>query len=197
MQPSWITGKTPGVVVGLAIIALTGCSAPTQKATTGVSAAGGASSRRLTGTSMAALQPVAERIFRQHFRIDSAASGAGLLVSQPQEITGEIQAERVREVLSGARSRHRYLAELRINQQGEDVLLRCTVQTQRLETSERAAFVRQRGEDRPTETPIDRIGPSSADNREEWVASKRDRSLEQEILTAIQQAAEPAASKAP
>jgi hypothetical protein len=196
MQSRWLTSTTLQGVITLAVMILTGCSTTAEMSRTGVNAAGGVSSRRLGGTSAAAVQPVAERVFRQHFKIDAAASGAGLLVAQPQEVTAEMPAEGVREVLSGARRRHRYLAELRINQQGEDVLLRCIVQTQRLETSERAAFSTQRGEDRPTETPIDRMGPSSADNREEWVPSKRDRTLEQEILTAIQQAIQPATSEA-
>ncbi|MDM8009042.1 MAG: hypothetical protein QUV05_23120 [Phycisphaerae bacterium] len=173
---------------------LAGCSSSTERSPTSVGRSGGAAGRRIVGADVATVQPVAERIFRQHFRIDSPASGPGLIVAQPQEMTATAQPERVQDLLAGVRGRHRYLAELRLNQQGPDVLLRCVVQTQRLETSERAAFSSQRGDDRPTDTPIDRLGAASSDNREEWVSGKRDRELEQEILSAIEEACRPATS---
>ncbi len=171
-----------------------GCSSSIDRSPSSVSRGAGAAGRRIANTDVAAVQPVAERVFRQYFRIDSVASGPGLIVAQPQEMTGAAQPERVRDLLAGVRGRHRYLAELRLNQQGPDVLLRCVVQAQRLETSERAAFSSQRGDDRPSDTPIDRMGAGSADNREEWVYGKRDRQLEQEILSAIEEAFRPATS---
>ena len=180
----------------LATLLVAGCSSPLETGPA-VSRAAGASSRQIPNVSLAEAQSVAERVFRQRFRINSAASGPGLIVAQPQEVTGEAQPERVRDVLGGVGTRHRRLAELRLDQQGPNLLVRCTVQTQRLETSERAAFSGQRGgDDRPTETPIDRLGPASADYREEWGPAKRDRELEQEILRAIEEALRPATSPA-
>ncbi|MGQ9651497.1 MAG: hypothetical protein ACUVXJ_15430 [Phycisphaerae bacterium] len=182
-----IAAATTAVLLG-------GCSSSIDRSPTSVSRGAGSAGRRIVNTDVAAVQPVAERVFRQYFRIDSVASGPGLIVAQPQEMTGTAEPERVRDLLAGVRGRQRYLAELRLNQQGPDVLLRCVVQTQRLETSERAAFGSQRGDDRPTDTPIDRMGAGSADNREEWVYGKRDRQMEQEILWAIEEALRPATS---
>ncbi len=180
----------------LAALLAAGCSSPVRTGPT-VSRAAGASSRQIPNVTLAEVQPISEQVFRQRFRLNSAASGPGLIVAQPQEVTGEAHRERVRDVLGGIGTRHRRLAELRLDQQGPNVLLRCTVQTQRLETSERAAFSAQRGgDDRPTETPIDRLGAASADYREEWGPAKRDRELEQEILKAIEEALRPATSPA-
>lgn len=180
------------------VLALTaGCSTRPDRAGSALGAASAGASRRIPGTSLSEIQPVAERIFRLHFRIDPAASAPGVLVSQPQEVTSETQPERVQDVLTGSRSRHRHLAELRLIQQGPDVLVRCIVQMQRLDTSEGAAFLSQRGDDRPTDTPIERLGPASPDYREEWVPSRRNRELEQEILRAIAEAVRPQTAPVP
>jgi hypothetical protein len=184
------------IAVTASALLLAGCSSSMEGTKSQVSRSAGSASRKIPGVSLAEVQPVAERIFRQHFRIDQAASGAGLLVAQPQEVTREGQPERVRDILGGSHARHRYLAELRLNQQGPDVLVRCVVQTQRLETSERAAFRNERGQDVPNDTPIQRIGPTSADNREEWVGVKRDRELEQVILMSIAETVQPASAPA-
>jgi len=180
----WLPGAA------LAALLATGCSSPLESGAT-VSRAAGSAGRRIANVNLSEAQPVAERVFRQRFRIDSAASGPGLIVSQAQEVNTEAQPQQMRDVLGG-KARHRRVAQLRLDQQGPDLLLRCIVQTQRLETSERAAFSGQRGDDRPTDTPIDRLGAASADNREEWGAGKRDRELEQEILRAVEEALRPA-----
>ncbi len=194
MQIQTATRMGQFITAAMTAMLLSGCSGSTDWSPTSVSRAGGAAGRRIANTDVAAVQPVAERVFRQHFKIDASSSGPGLMVAQPQEMTATVQPERVRDLLAGARGRHRYLAELRLNQQGPDVLLRCVVQMQRLETAERAAFSSQRGDDRPTDTPIDRLGATSADNREEWVSGKRDRQLELEILATIEEAFRPETS---
>jgi len=185
MRVPFVTDRAAKLLAGLLLTAVAGCATTTDRTASPIGRGVGAAGRRISGTTVAAVQPVAERVFRQHFRINPDASGSGRLVSQPQEVTGPRQPEQVRDVLLGSRDRHRYLAELDLDQQGPDVVLRCTVLVQRLETSAVAAFDTQRGDDLPTETPIDRLGPTSTDNREEWVPVKRNRELEQEILDTI------------
>jgi hypothetical protein len=185
MHTRFVTDRAPESLAVLLLTLLAGCATTGGQTASQIGRGAGSASRRIPGATVAAVQPVAERVFRQHFRINPDASGPGRLMSQPQEATGQKQPEQVRDVLLGSRDRHRHLAELYLDQQGPDVVVRCTVLVQRLETSARAAFNTQRGDDRPTETPIDRLGPTSTDNREEWVPVKRNRELEQEILTTI------------
>ncbi len=195
MHTRFATHRVPECLAVLLLTVLAGCATTNDRAVSQIGRGAGSAGRRISGTTVAAVQPVAERVFRQHFRVNPTASGPGVLVSQPQEVTEQRQPEQVRDVLLGSRDRHRYLAELYLDQQGQDVVVRCTVLAQRLETSARAAFNTQRGDDRPTETPIDRLGPTSTDNREEWVPVKRNRELEQEILNAIAADLRPAGSQ--
>ncbi len=146
----------------------------------------GAASRLLMNEDVDTVQPVAAQVFRRHFRVDAQASSPLVLVSRPLELTEHAQPRRVRDVLRPSPNRRRQVAELYLTQEGAHVRVRCRVRTQRLDTAERAAFVRERGDDRPTDTPIDRPGASSVSAREEWVEVGRDRNLEREILAAIQ-----------
>lgn len=149
--------------------------------------ASNASGLRLPGMSIAQVAPEAERAFRQHFQIDHELSDDEQLISRPRELD-ETEAQRVSDVLTGPRRRHRLVAELRVLQLEADVMVRCLVERQRLDTAERAAFAGERGDDRPDRTPIDRRGATSVETREEWVPVGRDRELEQEILAAIRRA---------
>jgi len=142
--------------------------------------------RVLRNVDVGAVRPVADRAFRQHFRIDADTSSGSVLVARPHELTEPARPERVKDVLRPSPNRRRQLAELHLTQEGPHVLVWCVVQTQRLDTTERAAFARVRGDDRPTDTPIDRQGASSGNLQEEWVTVGRDRGIEQEILAAIQ-----------
>lgn len=144
-------------------------------------------SRRLLNINLDAVQPIADRAFRQYFRVDRQASSAHEWFSHPTESSKPRQSERVRDWLSASPNRHRLLAGLRIIQEGKHVLVQCRVRIERLDTAERAAFASERGDDRPTDTPIDRAGASSADVREEWVRIGRDRQTEYLILEAIQE----------
>lgn len=145
-----------------------------------------AASRLLTNIDISAVRPVAERAFREYFQIDPETSSGSVFVSRPVEITEGARPERLRDALRPSANRHRQVAELYLIQDGPHVRLRCRVQTQRLDTAERAAFARVRGDDRPTDTPIDRQGALSSSPQEEWSTVGRDRRVEQAILAAIQ-----------
>jgi hypothetical protein len=140
----------------------------------------------LVNASLAEVRPAATEAFRQYFRLDRDASTAHTLISVPMEVTDPETPPRVRDIL-GTPNRFRRVAELYLQQEGGDVLARCRIQIQRLDTAERAAFARQsRNDDRPTETPIDREGAASARRIDEWTDVGRDRQSEQELLTAIE-----------
>ncbi|MHC4442294.1 MAG: hypothetical protein ACYTA5_06825 [Planctomycetota bacterium] len=68
----------------------------------------------------------------------------------------------------------------------------CWVGNQRLETAERASFAEQRGDDRPSDTPIDRLGSTSTYRQEDWIDVSRDRKTELMILDAIRKQLESA-----
>jgi hypothetical protein len=112
-------------------------------------------------------------------------------MSRPEEVRGKRKPVQLRDTLRVSSSRHRRIAELRIIQKGIDVLAICRVQEQRLETTERASFAEQRGDDRPNDTPIDRFGATSTYRQEDWVDVGRDRKTELMILDAIRRQLQP------
>jgi len=144
-----------------------------------------AASRRFLNVDIRTVQPMADRVFREYFRVEAAS--ANRWISRPVEVTRPGQTGRVRDVLTAFPNRRRRLAELWLTRQGPHVVACCCVQTQRLDTTERAAFDRERGDDRPTDTPIDRAGAGSTTVREEWVRIGRDRQTENLILSVIEQ----------
>jgi len=177
----WILGGM-GVVLQAA-----GCAAPGESsAGRAAGRAGDSASRYIPSTTVDAVRPVAVRVFRQDFRLDPDVSSGNVLVSRPVELTDRPSPKRVREVF-GSPNRRRQIATLWLSQDGPHILLRCQVRIQRLDTVERAAFARERGDDRPTDTPIDRLGATSPNAREEWVPVGRDRKTESRILDAIVQ----------
>lgn len=143
---------------------------------------GGASSQRFTGIDASKAAAAADRAFRQYFDVDRDASGPRLWVSRPAEMTKEEKAENS---LSRRSQRHRRIAELQLLTQGGDVVVRCQVRIERFSSTERAAFAAQRGDDRPTDTPINQAHGGSAGSREEWVRAGRDRRTEQLVLSSI------------
>ena len=143
---------------------------------------GGASSQRLIGIDTSQAAGAADRAFRQYFQVNRDASGPNLWVSRATEMTKE---EKKEHSLARRSQRHRRIAELELLPQGNDVVVRCQVRIERFSSTERAAFAGQRGDDRPTETPIDHMHGGSTRRQEEWVRAGRDRRTEQLILGSI------------
>lgn len=170
---------------GVAMTAI-GCADDDASTRLGPSRRGGYSSRRFAGVSLTDARPEVARAFRQYFRLDTERSTGQVLVGRPSEQVRDGEPQRVREVFGG-RNRHRRVATVRMSPEAGAVLIMCQVQVERLDTSERAAFARQRGDDRPADTPIERTGNTSADRREEWVPAGRDRQTEQLILASIEE----------
>ncbi len=144
--------------------------------------------RLLPGTTIDKVKTVAHNAFTTRYRLDREASTALDLVSQPTEVgAAGSDPTRVRDLVRPAPNRRRQLARLWFTQQGPDVLIRCRILNQRMDTAERQAFANYRSDDRPDETPIDREGPTSVSGREEWINVGRDRQAENELLDAIEQ----------
>lgn len=193
----------------LLLVILAGCDMAGQPERAATARAGRASdfaSRPFEGVELAQIQPLAERVFRSYFRLDPAASAATHFVAFPSGIDargpavpGEGPAvpaeeagaedrprETVGDIIGVAPRRYRRVAEMRLLPGEDRVLVQVRVAVQRLSTTERAAFARERGDDRPTDTAIDRLGPASPAAREEWREYRRDRGMEREVLDAIQ-----------
>ncbi len=182
------------LAVGLTCL-LTGCtdqiSQPTSRLRQGTT---DLASTILPETELAQAEPAAFLAFKQYYRVDPSLSATGLLVSRPEEVETS-QPERVRDFLAPNRNRHRQIAELRLLRQGRNVVVQCRVETQRLDTTEQAAFQAVRsGDDRPNDTPIDREGAAGTSTRQEWVVVGRDRTREREILDLIEELVAPAPS---
>jgi len=190
------------------LLILTGCDADTASP----ERAGGATprargtadfaSRRIEGAGLAEVQTIADRVFRSYFRVDRGASTANDLLAYPTDVNTREATTRgeepvaeeptraprdtVGDMIGVAPRRYRRIAELRLAAAENGVVAQVRVMFQRLTSAERAAFARERGDDRPTDTAIDRLGPTSPAPREEWRDDRRDKRLEQEILNALQ-----------
>jgi hypothetical protein len=139
-----------------------------------------------------------KQAFRQYFSIDRVDAIEGTIYSRPTELSGRGSPERVRDVLTRTPNRRREVAELRLVPRGKDVIAMCRVQIQRLDTSERRAFVSQTGDDRPANNPP--FGPesgASAVQREDWVNIGRNREVEQQVLASLRSRLNPEAATQP
>lgn len=194
------------IAAGSLTLILAGCetdnNSPERTGTPRARATADFATRRIEGTGLGNIRPVAARVFNSYFRVDTTVSSATDLLAFPTDVaapepTGgeapvaETTSERppretVGDVIGVSPRRYRRLAELRLVAAGDATLVQVRVMFQRLTTAERTAFARERGDDRPTDTAIDRLGPTSTNSREEWRDYRRDRKLEQEILNAVQ-----------
>ena len=169
----------------LSALMLPGCAATGQPGTTRTRGAGDFASRRLPDADIIQVRAVAERVFRQYFRIDPEASSDTVLISRPTEVEGRGRRQNVRDQLTLTPDRQRQIAELRVREEAGVPVVLVSVQGQRLQTTERDTFARNRGDDRPGDTAIQRQGNTSAVPREEWVDMGRDRATEKMILDEI------------
>jgi hypothetical protein len=182
-----LISRCSAVLIG-AVLVSGGCATAERGglSATGITSARDFSSRRFNA-GMEEVGPVAERVFRSHFRVDQEASTATHLVSRPTEVEGRGEPHNVRDRIRLAPGRQRQMAEMNLDPQGGATMVQVSVRSQRLETSERATFARMRGDDRPAaQTPIDRPGPTGVDTREQWVNAGRDTQTERDVLDEIQ-----------
>jgi len=149
-------------------------------------------SRQFSKASLKTVQTISDRIFRNYFKVDPQRSSNNVWISRPQEMQKPSQPTQLRDTITVFPARSQNVAELRIEQKGPNILAMCRVQIQRLDTAQRAAFSDHRGDDRPSDTPIDRLGATSVHKQEKWVNAGRDRKTEQMILDAIQKQIESA-----
>jgi hypothetical protein len=176
-----------GLATGLSVLLAAGCDSPSRSSSMQAGPGRGSgdwASRWIPNVTLAAVRPIAAEVFRSEYRLDLDRSSSDLLVSRPTEAVDGARGERVRDVL-GRPNRYRQVATLKITKEGTSVMAQCQVRTERLDTAEQAAFARERGDDRPSDTPIDRVGADAPKAREEWVYVRRDRSAETRILDAI------------
>lgn len=169
----------------LPALMLAGCAATGQPGATRPRGAGDFASRRLPDADIVQTRAVAERVFRQYFRLDPEASSESVLVSRPTEVEGHGRRQNVRDQLTLTPDRQRQIAELRVREEAGTPVVLINVQSQRLQTTERDTFSRSRGDDRPGDTAIQRQGNTSAAPREEWVDMGRDRATEKMVLDEI------------
>lgn len=174
-------------IIGMSVIpATTGCSDNDEAIELITDTSRGTSaSQRLANVNSETVRPIADRVFRTYFKVDPQLSSSDVWMSHPEEVRKEGEPARLRDTWKASSSRQRCIAELRLVQRGTDVLATCRVRNQRLETAERASFAEQRGDDRPKDTPIDRLGATSTYRQEDWVDVSRDRKTESMILEAI------------
>jgi len=146
------------------------------------------SSVRLPGVRVADARPAALQVLTERFRLDTSASTGTLLVSRPLETSDRADDERagVREVLSGSSGRRRQIAQIVLVDRGEEVLVRCHVQVQRLDLTERGVFMGHRAaDDRPGTLQGERSSGNRPVTEQDWVNVGRDRHLERNLLNQI------------
>ncbi len=169
-------------------LVVTGCATSESGEAVPVRAPSEFASRRLPDVTLEQAQTAADRVFRNHFRVDGEVSRPGRLISRPVELEGRSDTGTLGDRVRLTPARQRQIGELRVEPQSGAVVVQVSVLTQRLETTERASFSRERGDDRPNRTPINRAGPASVDRREEWRTIGRARPKEQAILDEVQAA---------
>lgn len=153
---------------------------------------------RFTDVAPGPAMEAAQQAFRQYFPIDRVDASEGTIYARPTELSGRGSPERVRDVLTRTPNRRREVAELRVVPRGNDVIALCRVQVQRLDTSERRAFVTQTGDDRPANnTPFGAEAGASARQQEDWIDVGRNRELEQQVLTSLRSRLNPRATTKP
>ena len=161
--------KRAAVAGCLWAVVLSGCdtgAGPERAAAGRTRGAADFATRPFEGVSLTELRPVAERVFRSYFRMDAASSSATEWVAfptnidprepagpnvEPTALTEDTAAEeRPREtmgdVIGLAPRRYRRTAEMRLVPDQDRVVVQVRVGIQRLTTTERAAFARERGD---------------------------------------------------
>ncbi|HUW84996.1 MAG TPA: hypothetical protein VMZ31_19620 [Phycisphaerae bacterium] len=165
-----------GWLIGLVLLA--GCQGPIS---------GGYASVALPGVDREGVFEAAAGALRGHgFRIAQADADLWQIQTHPLESMSHGGADRLHEAVVRLPSRVRRIATVYIQKSRSGCQALCQVQLQRLDTTQRDVFARQREfADVPSETPIDRGEGMTTDQTATWTDLRRDRSTERQILQAI------------
>ncbi len=141
---------------------------------------------RLSPASRAAVFDAATQALREHFTIRRADRAAGILETVPIETVGTEPSGRLGDVVAVPR-RERRTAEVRVEKTGAMVKVFCKVLVQECDTQAHQMFTREHAlHDLPTDTPAERDGATTTEQNAVWRNKRRDRTLENQILRAIQ-----------
>ena len=162
----------------IALAALAGCQGPIS---------GGYASVPLPEVDREEAFEAAAAALRGHgFRIAQADADLWQIQTHPLEATSRGGTDRLHEAAVRLPSRIRRIVTVYIQKSRSGCQAHCRVQLQRLDTTQRHVFARQREfGDVPSETPIDRGEGMTTDQTATWTDLRRDRSMEREILQAI------------
>jgi hypothetical protein len=164
---------------------LAGCSQFEQAPSARVRTEGW-TSLRLPGATKAQALDAGVHAMRQWFRLEPVSAADNEVRSVTMEFDQKGGTERIRDAALKYKNRMRRWATLVVQEQGPDVIVRCAVQVQRLDTSDHRVFHdNQRFVDYPNETPIDREAGVTASQDQVWTDMPRDRQLETDILSVV------------
>jgi len=163
-------------LIGLALLA--GCQGPIS---------GGYASVALPGVDREGAFDAAAAALRGHgFRIAQADPDLWQIQTHPLESVSRGGTDRLHEAVVSLPSRVRRIATVHIQKSRSGCQALCQVQLQRLDTTQRDVFARQREfADVPSDTPIERGEGMTTDQTATWTDLRRDRSTERQILQAI------------
>ena len=127
----------------------------------------------------------ARTVMNQYFTVALADPGEGLIRSAPKELRGR--------VLGGGVGRQ--VATVRIRQEPQGIVARATVNVQRQGSSALRMVSPQAGAsgEPPRQTPAELEAATTPEQNESWITERRDRGLEQRILSDILNALRPKA----
>jgi len=143
------------------------------------------SKRRIEAFAYREVYDAAEATMREYFRIAQADSRSGVIRSVPvEERTSEVTGP-LGQTLSTPRPQRR-IAEMRLESQGDAVLLRCGVILQRPERVDHVGYAhRHSSEDTPNQTPLKESQGLDIERDAVWSTTGYDRRLENEMLAAV------------
>ncbi len=170
------------LAVGVAAVLAAGCEAPPPPRPA-------MSTMHLREVSPGAALATTRAVLEEYdFRIEMEDGQRGYLRTLPQAEVIEGGTNRISDPVLKGRNLVRRIAEAYVEEKGGEATVRLSVVRERLDTSARRAFIRER-EDRdfPQDTPIEQEAGSTTEQYESWTPLGRDRSLENSIRASIEE----------
>ena len=162
----------------LVLLALSGCHQPSTEIET-------VSYRFFNNGDMNTLYDAAHATMGEFFRIERADSRAGLIRSAPTAVPASFEHRPLGKPLSSPRQ-ERKIAEIRLEQQDDGVIVRCGVVVQRAEPTISLVYSSQRTiDDLPNKTPLQETEGRTMQGNLAWSTIGYDHKLERQLLAAI------------